>query len=821
MSGFLLHYPWIGFPALLIAFLILGYTAAPYWAFAVLGMIKVIGLGFGWIPCTILGAILALLGFPATRQAIFTGPVLKLLVKMKFLPEISQTEREALEAGTVWADAELFSGKPNWERLVGEAYPGLNEAEQAFLDGPAETVCRMTNDWQVWKERDLPAEVWEYLKREKFFGMIIPKEYGGLGLSGSANSAVVAKLSSHSSPLGITVMVPNSLGPAELLLHYGTDAQKDYYLPRLADGREIPCFALTEPAAGSDAGAIQANGEVFLGDDGSLLIRLNWNKRYITLAAVSTLLGLAFKLRDPNNLLGKGTDLGVTCALVPTNLQGVVLGRRHDPMGVPFFNCPTQGHDVVVSIDAIIGGREKAGRGWLMLMESLAAGRGISLPASSTAGAHMAARVAGAYAAIRKQFGMPIGKFEGIVEPLARIAGRAYLLEAARRYTLGAIDSGAKPAVVTAMAKYNFTEQSRQSINDAMDIVGGAGISLGPRNLLAHAYMSLPIGITVEGANILTRTLVIFGQGAIRCHPYAYKEMGAIAARDVPAFDKAFTGHIGHVVRNTCRSIVLSLSRGNFAVSPVSGPAARYYRKLSWASASFATMADVAMGVYGGNLKRREALTGRFADVFSWMYLGNAVLKRFEAEGRRPEDLPFLRWSMDYTLFHIQQGFDGIFRNFDAPLVGWFFRGPIALWSRFQSIGSYPRDKDGAELAVVLQTPGALRDRITSTIFRGEVEGNALHELEHAFRLCHEADEVIHKLKAAIRAGKLPREKPMAVAQQAKEQGILTAAEFQLLHDAEVARDDRIQVDSYTLEEYKASAVTTEVPAHPGEIYTY
>ena len=806
MSGFLLSFPWIGFPLLLLTLLMVGYFAAPFWVFAALGLVTALGLGLGGLGLWILGGFLALLGFPQTRQVLFTGPALKLLVKLKFLPEISQTEREALEAGTIWADAELFSGKPDWERLLSEAYPDLNKEERAFLDGPVATVCRMTDDWQVWQERDLPGEVWDYLKQEKFFGMIIPKEYGGLGLSSSANSAVVAKLSGHSSPLGITVMVPNSLGPAELLLHYGTQEQKDHYLPRLADGREIPAFALTEPGAGSDAGAITADGEVFLDGDGELKLRLNWNKRYITLAAVSTILGLAFKLRDPGNHLGKGSFVGVTCALVPTSQSGVQLGRRHDPLGVPFYNCPTQGKDVVVPLDAIIGGQEGAGRGWLMLMESLAAGRGISLPASSTAGAHMAARIAGAYAAIRKQFGLPIGKFEGIVEPLARIAGRAYILEAARRYTLGAIDAGAKPAVVTAMAKYHFTEMSRASVNDAMDVVGGAGISRGPRNLLAHAYMSQPIGITVEGANILTRTLVIFGQGAIRCHPYAYQEMGAVAAGDVPAFDKAFCGHIGHVTRNKCRAIVLSATRGLFATSPVSGPANRYYKKLTWASASFAFMADAAMGLYGGNLKRREALTGRFADVFSWMYLGNCVLKRFESEGRRPEDLPFLRWSMDYTLHEIQKGFDGIFANFDAPWIGWLYRGPVAWWSRINPIGTYPKDSDGAELALALQLPGAQRDRITPTIFQPDMEGHPLLELEKAFELCHQADAIAAKIKKAIKAKKLPREKPMQVAEQARDQSIISQIEYDLLIQAEAAREDRIQVDSFTLEEYMQTA---------------
>ena len=810
MSPFILNHPGIFLPILFILFVALGFTAAPVWTFALMALVVCAGFGCGWWTLLAVALIGGVFSYVPARRLLFSNPVMRLLIKMKFLPVISQTEREALEAGTVWADAELFSGKPNWDQLLAEPYPDLNEKERAFLDGPAQTVCNMTNDWEVFQNRDLPSEVWDYLKKEKFFGMIIPESFGGLGLSASANSAVVAKLASCSGPLGITVMVPNSLGPAELLLHYGTKEQQDHYLPRLADGREVPCFALTEPGAGSDAGSIQASGEVFLDEDGEWKLRLNWDKRYITLAAVSTLLGLAFKLYDPGNHLGKGEEVGITCALVPTNLPGVKLGQRHDPLGVPFYNCPTQGEDVIVPLDAIIGGSEGAGKGWLMLMECLSAGRGISLPASSTASSQMASRVAGTYAAIRKQFGMPIGKFEGIVEPLSRIAGRAYILEAARRYTLGALDQGKKPAVVTAMVKYNFTELGRDSITDAMDVVGGAGISLGPRNLLAHAYIAQPIGITVEGANILTRTLVVFGQGAIRCHPFAYREMAAVAARDVPEFDEAFCGHVSHVLRNTCRSFVLSITRGLFAYSPVDGPAAKHYKKLAWCSATFATMADLALGMFGGNLKRKGALTGRFADVFSWLYLGNAVLRRFEAEGRKSEDVAFLNWSMDFTLYKIQQGFDGIFKNFDVPLLGWFFRGPIAVWSRCNAVGTYPSDRDSAKLATAIQTQGEQRDRITPTIYHSDSPDHPLRALEHAFDLCTQAEPVIAKIKKAIRKGDLPRGKPLPAAEQARDKNIISEAEYKLLKEAEAAREDRIQVDSFTLDEYMQTATKND-----------
>ncbi|MEL6616007.1 MAG: acyl-CoA dehydrogenase, partial [Bacteroidota bacterium] len=692
--------------------------------------------------------------------------------KLQFLPTISSTEQEAIDAGTVWVEGELFSGKPDTKRLLAQTYAGLTPEEQAFLDGPVEELCAMTDDWDTWQRRDLAPEVWAKLKEGRFFGLIIPKAYGGHGFSPSANSAVVAKVSSVSSTLGITTMVPNSLGPAELLAHFGTDAQKDYWLPRLASGEAIPSFALTEPGAGSDAGAISSKGEVFKGDDGELYIKLNWRKRYITLAAISDVLGLAFKLFDPENLLGKGESLGITCALIPTTTEGVVLGKRHDPLGVPFWNCPTEGHDVVVKLEeAVIGGADGCGKGWRMLMQSLAAGRGISLPASATAGVKQAARVAGAHALIRKQFGLSIGKFEGIEEPLARIGGWAYTLEAARRYTNGGLDQGAAPAVVTAMMKYNTTELFRKAVNDAMDVLGGNAISRGPRNPIASAYIGLPVSITVEGANILTRTLMVFGQGAIRCHPYALKEMQALMNRDVKAFDAAFWPHIGHVVRNAFRAIGLSLTRGRLAGSPVSGPAAAYWRKMQWSSATFAFLADLAMGTLGGDLKRKEKLTGRFADIFSWMYLGSAVLARFEAEGRRTEDEAFMRWSMDYAFAQIQDAFDGLFANLSVPGATWLFRGPLAAWSRFNRIGAMPSDKTGHTVAAAMQIPGEHRDRLFGGVFTTMDPEHTLGRFESAMAICAEAEGVVRKVKDAIRVRTLPKAHPATLIPQAVEAG--------------------------------------------------
>lgn len=796
-----------------IGVLALGYLSAPLIAWtAVLAGLLLAG-GAGTILWSVFGVLAVITNVVALRRQLLTRPVLSFMQAMKFLPAISETERQAIEAGTVWVDGELFSGRPDLQRLASEGCPTLSDEEQAFLDGPTEELCKMTDDWEIHQLRDLPQTVWDAMGRLGFFGLIIPKKYGGKGFSATAHSAVVAKLSSRSMPLGITVMVPNSLGPAELLTHYGTDEQKDHYLPRLASGEEIPAFALTEPGAGSDAGSITASGEIFRNDEGELALRLNWNKRYITLASVCTVLGLAFKLRDPDKLLGGKVNLGITCALVPSDSPGVELGKRHDPLGVSFINSPTKGHDVVVPFDAIIGGDEGVGRGWMMLMECLAAGRGISLPASATAGVKLAARVTGAYAAVRQQFGLSIGKFEGIEEPLARIGGKAYMLDAARRYTTAGLDDGAKPAVVTAMAKYNFTEISREVVNDAMDIVGGAGISRGPRNILATAYCGAPISITVEGANILTRTLMIFGQGAIRCHPYAYQEIKAAGDNDLAAFDKAFWAHVGHVIGNGSRALLLTLTRGRLVPSPVTGPAAPYYRKLAWTSASFAFLADVAMASLGGNLKRKETIAGRFSDIFSWMYLGNAVLRRFEAEGRRPEDVPFMVWSMEHAFGKVQEAFDGLYTNLEVPALSWLLSGPVRLWSRMNSMGSGPDDALGSKLARALQVPGAQRDRLTNELFVSTDPEDALGRLEHAFGLCFDAEAVAAKIKGAIRLGKLPRAKPLKLVDEAVAAEIISAEEADLVRRAEAARWDAVQVDAFPTSDFPPRKGATPVEA--------
>jgi len=802
--GFLFQYPlWAVIISMILVATLFAFWGTPLWVWAIAGVVALWGFYAPTWAFWVFAGLIILFNVKPVRRTILTGPLMKLLDALNFLPAISDTERTAIEAGNIWVDAELFSGKPDLKRLANESYPELTDEEQAFLDGPVEQICAMVDDWDVFVRKGFTDEVWDFLREHKFFGLIIPEEYGGLEFSASAHSAIIAKLSSRCGPLATTVMVPNSLGPAELLMHYGTDEQKDHYLPRLATGEEIPCFGLTEPTAGSDAGSMTAEGEVFKAEDGELYIRLNFTKRYITLAAISTVIGLAFKLKDPENHLGKGEYPGITCALIPSETEGIKLGRRHDPLGVPFYNCPIDGEDAVVPVDQIIGGSEQAGNGWQMLMESLGVGRGISLPAQSLGGAKVATRALGAYTAVRKQFGINIGKFEGIEEPMARIGGFTYLMDAARRYTCAGLDMGEKPSVVTAIAKYNFTELGRQIVNDAMDIQGGAGISRGPRNIFAHSYMSLPIAITVEGANILTRSLMIFGQGAIRCHPYAYDEIDALTKGDTKAFDNAFWKHIGHVIQNASRSLLMSLTRGVIGSSPVGGPAKKYYKKLSWASASFAFLADIALGSYGGGLKIKEKISGRFADILSWMYLATATLRRYDAEGQSKEDQIFFEWSMQYAFSQIQEAFDAIYREIQVPGLSWLFRGPIALWSRMNRISSYPSDKLGHKVAQAMQQRSEQRDRLTDGIYVPEDTNEALGRYEHAFKLHEEAAPIYKKIYVATKKKELPKTQVRFVIDQALEKDIISEDEAELIRKAEDARVDMVQVDEFTLDEYE------------------
>ncbi len=790
--------------------LFLGFFSAPLFLWLIAGAAVCLGLGapvwtlWGW------GGLFLLFGVAPIRRVLLSSAIMKVIQWLKIMPEISETEKVALEAGNSWMEAEVFGGKPDFKKLMAQSYVQVSGEEKEFIDNQCETLCAMASDWEIYENRGLPEKVWDYVKKEKFLGMIVPKEYGGLGFSPTANSAVVQKLCGHSIALGVNVMVPNSLGPAELLVHYGTKKQKDYYLPRLADGREIPCFALTEPGAGSDAGSLEASGVVFKDTDGELKIRLNFEKRYISLAAISTVMGLATKLYDPENLLGKGKSPGITCLLIPSNSDGVTLGKRHNPMGVPFHNCPIKGEDVIAGVDQIIGGPEMAGRGWMMLMESLSVGRAISLPALSVGGIKRVLRATSAYVNIRKQFGLEIGFFGGVQEPLANIAGHAYLVEAMRTYTTGAVLSGVKPAVTSAIAKLMGTEFTRTVSAWGMDIVGGAGISRGPRNNIANFYTGVPIAITVEGANILTRTMIVYGQGAIRCHPYAYAQVQAVNANDVKAFDKAFWGHIGFIVRNKCRAKLLFLTRGRIAgVSGKTAVARKYMRKISWASATFAILSDIAMGTYGGNLKMKEKITGRFADMLSWMYIATTVLKRFEAAGSPKDHLPFFHWSMQHCLAEYHKALIGLCKNYDVPGVMILFR-VLSLFFRMNPVASHPSDDIAEQMCKAISTNMKLRDELTEGLYLGAKPEEALRRYDDTFAALREARPLLKKVKKAIRAKQLPKKRIAKVLEEAVEKNILTQVEKEKLEKAEAMRHDAIMVDSFDVEDFSLTLLDSD-----------
>ena len=745
--------------------------------------------------------IATFLTFPLARRIVITQPLICLIKKLGLLPKISETEKIALTSGTIWVDGELFSGRPNFKWIFSQKYPQLTAEEHSFLEHEVEELCKICVDYEVQKLRDLPENVWEFLRQKKFFGMIIPKEFGGLGFSAYAHSCVIEKLSSRSVPLAITAMVPNSLGPAELLLHYGTKEQRDHYLPRLADGRELPCFALTEPTAGSDATSIIANGTLFKDAD-EIKIRLNWNKRYITLGAYATIIGVAFQLRDPEKILFANEEVGITCALIPHTTKGVRQGRRHDPLATPFINSPLNGENVVVGLDAVIGGQNGLGKGWKMLMECLAAGRGISLPSTSSGGSKLVARTVSAYSAIRQQFGVAIGKFDGVEEVLARIASRTYALDAMRSFTAGSVDSGAKPAVITAIAKYNATEMFRQNINDGMDIMGGRGIIRGPRNILANAYFSTPISITVEGANIMTRSLIHFGQGAIMCHPHAYKEITALEKNDLKAFDHEFFAHINHLISNFVRSIILSLTRGYFRKPFKNGIIAKYERKIAWCSATFALLADVALARFGGNLKRKEKINGRFGDVLSAMYIAVCVLKKFDENGHKKEEIPLVEHAIKEQLGKAQNAIDGLYQNLFG-CVGKMLLWPFAMWARFNAFSCPADDNLGHAIVKNFIKNGELRSEITHGIFVAKDKNDNLGRLENALLLQEKSENVREKIKSAIKSKTLPHKRLEDLVELAFEKTIINLEEKHLLQDVQNAVLDAMQVDEYSLEDYK------------------
>jgi len=756
-----------------------------------------------FVASVVVLALLALVfGLPPLRRALVTRFVMPVFAGV--LPRLGDTERIALEAGTVWWDGDLFGGMPDWQKLLDFTPAPLSAEEQAFIDGPVEELCRRLSDWEVYQRRDLPPEIWRYIREQRFLGMIIPKEYGGLGFSAIGHSRVVTRIASRSVTAAVTVMVPNSLGPGELLLHYGTEAQKRRYLERLARGEEIPCFALTGPEAGSDAAATQSEGivEKRIVDGVEVLgLRLNWKKRYITLAPVATLIGLAFRLKDPNRLIGDVEDRGITCALIPAATPGIEIGQRHDPMGVPFMNGPIIGRDVFVPLDdAVIGGREQIGKGWRMLMESLAAGRSISLPALSIGAAQLATRICGAYATVREQFDTPIGRFEGIEEPLARIAGTTYLMTAARTLTCGALDAGEKPAVIGNICKAYLTEAMRGVVADAMDIRAGSAIQRGPRNALARAWDAVPIGITVEGANILTRSMIVYGQGAIRCHPFVQKEIEAVAANDLVAFDRALFGHVNLFVTRSVRAMLLALSGSRLAGVPGVADTRRYYQHLSRFSAAFAILSDVAMGTLGGSLKRREKLSGRLADALAYLYLASATLKRYHDGPKARPDFALARWATELCLHRIQEALLGVLDNLPARGIGTLMRLVIfPLGARFRP----PSDRLGSEVARDILEDREARRTLTEDVFVPPPDEPGLGALEAALDKAVRALPIETKLRDAVRAGRLDRAPGYLLDDLGVAAGVISGAEYELLNDARDARDEVIAVDAFDPEAFR------------------
>ncbi|MGK8173573.1 acyl-CoA dehydrogenase FadE [Aeromonas dhakensis] len=766
-----------------------------------------------WVLFAVIAIPLNLVDF---RRNQLTKPLFKLYKSI--MPEMSRTEKEAIEAGTTWWEADLFAGNPDWKKLHAIPVSTLSAEEQAFLDGPVEEVCRMVNDWEVTHERaDLSPEVWQYLKDNKFFAMIIKKKYGGLEFSAYAQSCVLQKLCGASAVLASTVGVPNSLGPGELLQHYGTDEQKDYYLPRLAVGKEIPCFALTSPEAGSDAGSIPDFGIVCKGEwEGKevLGMRLTWNKRYITLAPIATVLGLAFKLRDPEHLLGDEEELGITCALIPTHIKGVEIGRRHFPLNVPFQNGPTRGKDVFVPLDFIIGGPAMAGQGWRMLVECLSVGRGITLPSNSTGGVKMLALASGAYSRIRRQFKLPIGKMEGIEEPLARIGGNAYIMGAAAKLTVTGIDLGEKPSVISAIVKYHLTDRAQKCIIDAMDIHGGKAICMGPNNYLARGYQGAPIAVTVEGANILTRSMIIYGQGAIRCHPYVLPEMLAASHPDqeqaLKDFDKAVFSHVGFAISNLVRSFWLGLTGARFAAAPFKDQTKGYYQQLSRLSANLAFLSDMAMGTLGGELKRKERVSARLGDVLSQLYLASSALKRYQDEGRQHADLPLLHWALQDALFKAQEAIDELLRNFPNRWIGLALRVVVLPLGRDLK---RPSDKLDNQVARLLQTPSETRSRLAQGQYLTREEGNPFGLLEQALDDVLSAEPLFEKVCKADGI-KRPFMQLDKVAEAGLTLGVLNQTEADLLRRAEESRLRTINVDDFDPIELVANKALFEPSAY-------
>lgn len=739
--------------------------------------------------------------------------IMRFMRNNNVLPRISDTERQALEAGTVWIDGQIFSGNPDFTAILKEPYNELSKEERDFLEGPAEQLCQMTDPYAIEQTRRVPDEVLDFIRDQGFMGLLIPKEYGGKGFSTLAISTIMAKVNVHCPPMGTFVVIPNSLGAGELLVHYGTEQQKKDYLPKLASGEYIPCFGLTEPGAGSDAASIKAEGLVFKDEEGKPQIRLNFRKRYITLAPAANLISLAFQLQDPDNLLGQGENPGITVIMLHRGSKGLDNGDHHIPIGMGFYNGPIIGKDVIASPEQIIGGPECAGQGWRMLMEQLAGGRAVSLPAGAVGGMKSVAAATGAYSMVRHQFGIPIGLMEGVQEKVARVAAFAYLFEGSRVFSCSAIDGGEQPPVVSALLKSSTTEYMQKAAVDGMDVFSGAGVMQGPSNILAGGYSSAPVSITVEGANIMTRTLITFGQGATRCHPYALPLVKAVEDDNASAFRSNLLGWLWHSASNWFRSKVRSLTRGFSAGSPVPGPTGTYYQRLAWASTRFALLTDLALYFIGGKLKARGNLTGRYADALTWQVLAISTLRRFEAEGRKEEDLPLVQYACEYALYQIQVAFEGIHANFDVPVVGWWLRGPAALFLRINPLSRGPSDKRTAEASATIQHLNEQYRRLTADMAGVDESQPGMGRLMKAFRLYSEARPVMDKVSTGQKARTIPRGLAFSVIDEALEAKLISDTEADLLRKADKAAQDAIEVDVFKPGDY----FRDEVPSAIGE----
>lgn len=803
----------------LVVFATLAMRESPLWqwgvAFAGIGLLSgldftqtgaVYALGwFGWVLVAF-GALLLVLSIKPIRMTVLTTPIYGAVKSI--LPKVSRTEQEALDAGTVGWDAELFSGRPDWDKLTKIRPLTLTPEEQAFLDGPAEQAAKMIDDWDIRHNRaDLSPELWDFLKSKGFLGMLIAKEHGGLGFSAQAQSMIVSKIASRSVAAGITVMVPNSLGPGELLEKYGTPAQKEKYLHRLADGREVPCFALTGVHSGSDAGGMRDIGIVTKGSYNGqdvLGVRLSFDKRYITLAPVATLVGLAFILKDPDNLLGRGLDIGITLALIPHDHPGLDIGRRHYPARQAFMNGPVRGKDMFIPMDFLIGGTDYAGQGWRMLMECLSTGRAISLPAIGTTSIKQTLRATSAYARVRRQFGIPVGIMEGVAEPLGEMIKRAYMYEATRRLTASMVDEGQRPAVIAGLLKYTTTEAMRESMDDAFDIQGGRAIQDGPGNYLFGAYQSMPVAITVEGANILTRTLMTFAQGVLRAHPYLLKEIQAAQNKDrkagLDAFDSAFGGHTGFMLRNVVASFLHGLSNGAFASSPNQGAMAKWYRRLHRYSQDFALVADWTTVVLGGALKRKQKLSGRMADILGDLYLMSATLKRFEEEGAIAEDRELVEAIMEDRIASLEATFAEVFANFPNPVFAWAMRFLCFPLGRHAKPAS---DRVNYRFARAVLRPGAFRDRLTTGVYVSMDPNDVTGVLEDAFIKVTEAEEIEAKFIKASRKGVIERRLDRDAIEDAVAAGVLNNNEAGIMRAADEATNRAVHVDDFEMDVLK------------------